>query len=368
MGQRLHFEAIKLNFTQTKPVAAALQRLGRTEDVKFSPSGKKLAIADYGNNKLLIIDLSAKSASKNTTVVASDFLEVTSSELKLPHGISWINDSALLVANRIGLVCILQLPQKKPASRSVDLSPMATVSKAELPLFKNPGSVTVTELSKNCYEILVCSFSTNLISRHVLNTENGFTLSDHSIFLKSNVITPDGIVRSASGRYLAVSNHRGQHVSVYDCAIPLDDKCLPIATLSGLGFPHGLQFSKDEKFIFVADAGQPFVHVYFNGEKNWTGEIKPVAAIRILDDEAFIRGNVNAADGGSKGIGLSRDNHILAVTCQEEPLTFYDIRPLLKIKKFPIFIKPDFPQLPPKPPKGFLLRAWKFCRRKLKQG
>ncbi len=363
MGQRLNGGAKRLIFTSTAAVAAALKRVGRTEDVKFSPNGKQVAIASYSTNRLLILDLNFKTAG----VVASDFLEVTSPDLKLPHGLSWINDSSIIVANRIGTVCIFQLPPKKPKSRTVELEAVATIGKADLPLLKNPGSVTVTALGKNHYEILVCSFSTNLVSRHVLSTENGFTLSDHSTFLRHKVITPDGIIRSASGKFVAVSNHRGQHVSVYDSSIPFDDNSLPVATLVGLSFPHGLQFSQDEKFIFVADAGEPFVHVYFNDYKNWNGEIHPVSAIQILDDAAFMRGHVNAADGGSKGIGLSRDSHLLAVTCEEEPLAFYDIRSILKAKNFPVFVKPEFPQLPPKPPKGILLRLWKFCRRKLKQ-
>jgi hypothetical protein len=36
-------------------VASAVGRLGRTEDVRFSPSGRRLALAGYRTNRLLIV-------------------------------------------------------------------------------------------------------------------------------------------------------------------------------------------------------------------------------------------------------------------------------------------------------------------------
>lgn len=363
MALSLTLDASRLNFSASDAVSTALKRIGRTEDVKFSQDGKRLAICDYSNNRLMILDIE----SQKRGIKIKDYLEVSSEALKLPHGVCWIDESTLVVANRIGLVCVFQLPKTKPINRQVTLAPLASLSKADLPLLKKPGSVTATKLSKNLYEILVCSFPTHLVSRHVLSTGDGFRFSEHSIFLKGDVITPDGVVRSASGRLAAVSNHRGHHVSVFDTAAEFNSASLPIAKLEGPSFPHGLQFSKDEKFILVADAGQPFVHFFYNDGKGWSGTLQPVASLRILDDAAFMRGHVNNADGGSKGIGLDPANKILAVTCQEEPFAFYNVQALLATKTFPQYVHPNYPHLPAKPPKSLLLRAWKLCRRSFKR-
>ena len=356
-------DAVKLDFKPSKKVREALLLLGRTEDLKFSPDGKRLAISGYGTHKILILDIATKHGKNGTGLVANDYLEVTCSDLKLPHGICWIDDSMLAVANRGSLVCVLQLPQKKPAHRTIELTSYAVITRSDFPQLRAPGAVSVEKLGKDEYAFFVCCWPANMVSRHVLNTKNSAVFSDHSVYLKNEVLTPDCVLRSGSGRLMAVSNHRSEFVGIYENSKPLNEKSVPIAKLIGSGFPHGLQFSADETYIFVASAGRPFVYVYHNGGKGWAGEYEPVTTIRTLDDEAFKRGNVNEADGGSKGLSLSQDGTILAVTSEEAPLGFFDIQPLLKLKKFPKYVHPDFPQLPPKPPKSPWLKAWKALRR-----
>ena len=364
MGQRLSLEAKELNFTPTLAVASALERLGRTEDLQFSADGRKLAIAGFDQSRLLIVDLHFET--KTHKMIASDFLEVTSPNLQLPHGLSWINNTTIIVANRIGDLTVFQLPKRKPASRYVHLKPMATIGRAEFAELNSPGSVSVTEISKNQFEILVCNNYAHMISRHELDMRKGFSIKNQSVYLKARLDVPDGVVHSSSGRFIGVSNHNGKCVHIYDRRKTLNAASLPSGTLTGLGYPHGLRFSEDERFLFVADAAQPFVHVYFDNKAQWLGENQPVTAIRVMDDAAFIRGQVNPEEGGPKGLALSRDNSILAVTCEEAPLTFYDIRSLLSTESFPAFVKPEFPKLPEKPRQGLWQRAWKFCRGKLK--
>jgi hypothetical protein len=41
-------------------VRAAVAALGRTEDVKFSPSNRRLAVAGFGDHKISVFDVSVK--------------------------------------------------------------------------------------------------------------------------------------------------------------------------------------------------------------------------------------------------------------------------------------------------------------------
>ena len=369
MGQKLLREAIQLKFTPTKAVAAALERLGRTEDVHFSPDGKRLAVAGYNNSRLLILDIKFENESKASSLVASDYLEITSASLKLPHGLFWINDFTIIVANRFGAVVIFQLPIEKPAERLLNLAPVLTLGKAAFSKIKNPGSVSVAELGKNQFEILLCNNFSNMVSRHELDLRDGFSVSNHATYLAAKLNIPDSVVHSSTGRFIGVSNHYGKCVHIYEKSPALNVTSLPSGTLVGHGYPHGLRFSEDEKFVFLADAAEPFVHVYFDKTKNWRGEHLPVAAIRVMDDATFIRGRVNPEEGGPKGIALSHDNHVLAVTCEEEPLSFYDMRPIIAAKKFEPFVKPTFPNVltfKKVPRKSFFARMRSFYKKQLK--
>ena len=68
--------ASELSFAKTAEVSAALARLGRTEDLQFSPDGKRLAIAGFNKSRLLVIDLRFEDKAKR--MIADNYLEVTS--------------------------------------------------------------------------------------------------------------------------------------------------------------------------------------------------------------------------------------------------------------------------------------------------
>ena len=343
MGKNLHHETTKLKFSPSKNVTAAFERLGRTEDAHFSPDGKRLALAGFKSNRLMIVDVQFENRNNVISIVSRDYLEIAGPSLKNPHGIFWINDSTIIVASRFGGVDIFQLPLEKPASRMVDLAPVLTLSKAAFSKIKNAGSVSVAEISKDQFEILLCNNFSNMITQHELDLREGFSVSNHSVYLQAKLEIPDGVAHSSSGGFIGVSNHVAGCVHVYEKSAVLGPKSLPTGTLVGLSNPHGLRFSEDEKFVFVADGAEPFVYVFFDKLKSWEGEHSPVAAIRVLSDDAFIRGRINPEEGGPKGIALSRGNCVLAVTCEEEPLSFYDVGPLIATDKFAPFVKPAFP-------------------------
>jgi hypothetical protein len=48
---------MRIEVSASPNVKAVLARLGRTEDVTFSPSGRRLAVAGFGHNTVLILDV-----------------------------------------------------------------------------------------------------------------------------------------------------------------------------------------------------------------------------------------------------------------------------------------------------------------------
>ena len=46
-----------VEFTAGEEVRAAIARIGRTEDVQFSPEGGRLAVAGFNENRLLIFGI-----------------------------------------------------------------------------------------------------------------------------------------------------------------------------------------------------------------------------------------------------------------------------------------------------------------------
>jgi hypothetical protein len=109
----------------------------------------------------------------------------------------------------------------------------------------------------------------------------------------------------------------------------LNEHSSPDGVLRGVHFPHGLRFSADGRYIFVADAGAPFVHVYSNDGKGWHGTRMPAASIRMMDEQAFRAGRKNSQEGGPKGIDIDKSMTVLATTSEQQPLLFLDMSAVL---------------------------------------
>jgi hypothetical protein len=90
----------RISFVPNDGVKTALANLGRTEDVQFSPDDRRLAIAGYKHNKILILDIKVKTTKAKILVLSEDWLEITSPSFNYPHGLFWIDSSTLIIANR----------------------------------------------------------------------------------------------------------------------------------------------------------------------------------------------------------------------------------------------------------------------------
>src|SRR5512145_1824787 len=88
--------AEQLPLQAPEAVLAALRTLGRTEDLRFSPSGRRLAIACYTSARIAELDLG--DAGPRVAVTAIELVD--SEALREPHGIDFVDEDTLAVANR----------------------------------------------------------------------------------------------------------------------------------------------------------------------------------------------------------------------------------------------------------------------------
>ena len=319
----------RISFLLSDGVKSAMANLGRTEDVQFSPDNRRLAIAGFKQNKVLILDIGIKTSKSKIFVLCEDWLEITSPSLNYPHGLFWIDGSTIIVANRGGEAPIIKIPSKKPDNRVVEVMPIETI-RCDRDLLHTPGSVSVSKIGQDLYDVVICNNYAHNVSRHLLDGRNNFTPSGSCRLLAKGLDIPDSVSHSHSGEWLAVSNHNKNAVFIFKNDSSLDEDSEPVGTLRGMSYPHGLRFSHDDGYVFVADAGAPVVRVYKMDDRRWSGEHFPVYDLRIMDDESFGRGRTNPQEGGPKGIDLTNDDHVLVASCEEEPVVFFDVRKIFE--------------------------------------
>jgi DNA-binding beta-propeller fold protein YncE len=312
-----------VEYTGTEEVLKALADIGRTEDVQFSPDGKRLAIAGFYENRILILEVEKIAADPAWTIRFSRATIVRSEVFAEPHGLAWVDDEVLLVANRKGLVPVIRVPRFVNAPE-LFVHPIHMLGGSEADFIDTPGSVSLRALGPDLLEVLICNNYIHTVTRHHLSREGLSVLSSETVFRKG-LNVPDGAVFSHSGEWVAISNHYDNSVFIYRANdIGFVDQ--PAGMLRGMGFPHGISFTPDDRALFAADAGAPFAHLFVASSGDWSGTRLPAGSIRVMDDATFKRGNYNPEEGGPKGLTVSPDGSLLCVTDEEQPLVFIDIR------------------------------------------
>lgn len=306
-------------------VQAALARIGRTEDVAFSPSGRRVALAGLMTNRILLVDVARDPGDAEAPVRLSGAVEIGSAAFSRPHGIAWAGDEHLFVANREGAVVLLALPGAGPAR--VDLDPVLKIGSPCVPVV-TPGSLSVFDLGAGLVELLVCNNYVHTVTRHLLDARGGFALLSTDVLLAGGIDVPDGVAHSPSGRWLAVSNHFQHCVHLYRNRPGLEPRAVPCGVLRGLRYAHGLRFSADGTALLVADSGAPFVHLFRAEDGAWEGERHPSLSLKVMTDDEFGTERDNPEEGGPKGLDISPDGLLLAVTCTQLPLAFFDFAAL----------------------------------------
>jgi hypothetical protein len=320
-----------LPYVATVRVAEVIAALGRTEDVRFSPGNRRLAVAAFHHNRIAVFDVEVSRGPDSTPQVAlTGGAQLTSDALKQPHGIDFLDESTLAVTSRAGGVTLMVLPPGSPDLPTCDQQPAQTWPAGENSLFQAPGSIAVAPLPDRRSELLICDNNGHSVSRHLLEWRNGGAeVIKREVLISNWLDVPDGIAVSPDGRWMAVSNHNPHNVLLYDRSASVDAASAPDGILRRVLYPHGLRFSPDGRHIVVADAGAPYLHVYRPGAHGWRGVHEP-ESFRVMDQVAFGKGNNNPQEGGPKGVDIDHGGQAIVVTSEHQPLAFFDLRLLLE--------------------------------------
>jgi DNA-binding beta-propeller fold protein YncE len=324
--------ALELQYTAPPRVTDAVASLGRTEDVRFSPSNRRLAVASFHRNRIAVFDIDIASSSGAARVALPGGVELSSPALRSPHGVDFIDDDTLLVTSRKGDVALFRLPSGESDDvPSQEVLPMARWPADRTTLLNAPGSVAVTRVEGDACEVLICNNDGHTVTRHLLDRAAGHALRHSEILLQKYLYIPDGVSVSPDRRWIAVSNHTTHHVLLYENSPALNADAEPDGILRHVYHPHGLRFSADGRHLFVADAGAPYLHIYARDSDQWRGVRHPVATVRIMDDATFERGRYNPEEGGPKGLDIDATSRVLVVTSECQPLAFFDVPALLQL-------------------------------------
>jgi DNA-binding beta-propeller fold protein YncE len=311
-------------------VRAVIDSMGRTEDVRFSPNNRRLAVAAFNNHRIVLFDVGIDASAGKKRVALTGVAEFSSPSLNYPHGIDFIDDETLVVASRFADVAIFKLPPVGAPAHIHELTPIEQFGAGEASLLKSPGSVSVIRRDGAQAELLVCNNSGHSVTRHVVDRGADCAIGRGEILLQKGLNLPDGVSTSRDGRWIAVSNHNTHGVLLYRSAPSLNADSLPDGVLRCVYYPHGLRFTADGRHILVADAGAPYIHIYASDGQGWCGARNPVASFRIMDDAVFARGRNNPQEGGPKGIDIDRGMNVLVATSEHQPLVFFGLPAILE--------------------------------------
>jgi len=304
--------------------------LARTEDIRFSPNGKKLAVAGYAKNSVVIFDVEIKAGDAAPQITLTGYVELEAEAFKFPHGIDFVDDETMVIANRKGVVTVIDMPKAPTAEKKMPAKLLASISKADvMKKIHSPGSLAVSAVTPEGYELLVCNNHRNRITRHQISGRTAHKVTSSKSVLERGLDVPDGVAFSADKQFFAISNHFKHEVNIYRNDGKYHRRTLPFGTLKGLDFPHGLRFFADDHYLMVADAGLPYMRLYHCAEGRWQGEYVPICAIRVMSEDVYLKGHYYHQEGGPKGLDFSPDGQVLATTCETQPLMFYHVPPLL---------------------------------------
>lgn len=304
----------------------AIRQVGRTEDIRFSPDNTRIVTPGFRQGSCLILDVEFGRHGSEPIIEITGFVEIRSKALHHPHGIDFIDNNTLIVANRRGWLAVFDLPRERGMNRTVSLEPVRVIKKAGLwRKLKWPGSVCVLNSDAKKTEILVCNNYGNRVTRHTFGNGSRPQLASHELLLENGIWMPDGVTVSPDKRWIAISNHRTRSVLVYDRRRKLNRRSTASGVIFGAQYPHGLRFTPDGKRLIVCDAGNPFIHIFSSNDGTWTGERNPIVSMKVLDDERFAKGHKAIKEGGPKGVDVDAQGKVMVVTCEEQTLAFFAI-------------------------------------------
>lgn len=315
---------MKIDYDTTDFIRTVIEGIGRTEDVKFSPDNKAFVIPEFLANKLHIFYFAYNGIDESPGIFISGYSLVKSDYLKNPHGICFVGNGLIAVCNREGDVTLFRVPGSQG---EFDIKPEAIIdgSSKFFARVRTPGSVDAYQIDGNHYKILVCNNYFNTVTAHIIETAGDVKVEDQGVLIRDSLLLPDGISISPDNRWIAVSNHVYGQVLIYENTHCLNSETPPSNVLVGPVCPHGIRFSPDGNFLYVADASSQYLYVYKCNEGNWNQDRETAATVRMMDDDTFHMGRYSTREGGVKGIDVDTTNSIMVTTHRMEVIAFFDM-------------------------------------------
>ena len=305
------------------------------EDVRFAPGNRRLAVARAHHDTIVVVDLDIRLDGDQSCVVVTDVVEVSSPHFAYPHGVDWVDDATIVVANRYGRVAVCRLGSGD--GRGARPSSVEVVPVDGLDLADGPASVAVAGGAGGRTDIIVCNNDAHTLTRHTLAAD-ARSVTSNRLLLRRLINFPDGVGLTDDGTWIAVSNHQAHVVGLYEQPESLHDDSEPDCVLRGVLYPHGVRFGPGARHVVVADCSAPFVHVFEPDGPTWRGVRYPVGSFRVMDDAVFrLHPRHRLGDGGPKGIDIDRGRHVLAVVAEYQPLAFFDLAAILDDDARPSF-------------------------------
>src|SRR5206468_6551928 len=115
---------MQLDYTASQHVRNVIAALGRTEDLKVSPSDRRLAIAGFAKNKIAVFDICIAGSSDGKQITLTDGAEIYSTHLNEPHGLDFLDEETIIVTNRGADTLILKLPRGDIGQHYYELTPL----------------------------------------------------------------------------------------------------------------------------------------------------------------------------------------------------------------------------------------------------
>ncbi len=302
----------------------------RTEDVRFSPSGRMLAlVATNGCIYLMVVDTTAR------PVAVTRSVELRSASLASPHGIDFVREDMVAVANRGGLVTFYIVPPMSTWRDGMSVEPIhemesewfgpkgSTRKSGDRVVNCGPGSVRIIH-----HTLYVCCNNKSTVTAHPLSVRrNAVKTGAGALVVQAGLEIPDGLALSRDGRWLAVGDHNYRRITIYRLA----DRslCCDLSDVD-LSHPHGICFDPTGTALYVADAGERGVHVFVSPDGWVTSMTCSSFKMPAVDEDAFRKTKESVPEvhrpleGGIKGIDVDASGRIIATTCQNQMLRFFE--------------------------------------------
>ena len=296
--------------------APHLAALYRTEDIAIAPDGRRALLPSFHADFLVLVDLDIvrrRSGDRPATLRVSHANVVQSDLLKYPHGVAFVDQTTALIANRGSELMTLSLPPRGSEPTVESRRPKVVVGSDDPVPVRGPGSVAVRVAGGLC-ETFVCNNHGHDVTRYVFDVAAGWQVLEREVLIGSGLATPDGIAISASGRWLAISNHDTHEVLVYSYEPGTARPTQLAGVLRGANYPHGLEFADDDRVLLLGDAGLPYLYTFSASDGDWSGERSPIRTDRVMDDATFNFGRYNSQEGGPKGLAILHQQRAVMLT------------------------------------------------------